>query len=85
MVNFEFVRSVNGRFMDVSTDIDVHDVVPEDGLSKVLDLAFNGVITRAQQKWRTFKFQIICEGQFKVNHLFSSSVNHNFSFFPSCN
>ena len=70
MSNFEFLRSVNEHFIDVSTEMDIRDVVPEEGLSKVLDLAFNEVLTKAQQKWRTFKFQIICEGQFKVNHFF---------------
>ena len=50
MSNFEFLRSVNEHFIDVSTEIDIRDVVPEEGLSKVLDLAFNEVLTKAQQK-----------------------------------
>ena len=38
MSNFEFLRSVNEHFIDVSTEMDILDVVPEEGLSKVLDL-----------------------------------------------
>ena len=66
MMQFNVTRAVNNNFIDISTDIKVDDVVPESGLDNILNLAFTEIINKAKQKKDTFKFQIICQADFKV-------------------
>ena len=66
MTHFNITRAVNDNFIDFSTDININDVVPERGLDQILDIAFDEVITKAKQKKSVFKFQIVCQAEFKV-------------------
>ena len=71
MVQFDVTTGISGSFIDISADIEVDDVVPEEGLIKVLDIVFNDVLVKAQRKRNSFKFQIICQGEFKVSYTIS--------------
>ena len=66
MYSTQFQSGINGNFVDISTDIYIDDVIPEEGLCKLLDMAFN-IVYKAKQKRNSFKFQIICQAEFKVN------------------
>ena len=66
MTQFNITRAVKNNFIDFSTDININDVVPERGLDRILDIAFDEVISKAKQKKGAFKFQIVCQAEFKV-------------------